>query len=159
MPEDKAEYALDRSARLDEMVTYRLARLQAKLNTQATKILKKNGGLTLTQWRVLVVLDLRDEVNLALLVRETKFDKAQLSRSTKTMIENGLLNATPSESDQRQTMLSMTAKGRAAFEKALLPMRSRQRQLLAALSDEQRQTLFAAFDSIEGAIADPDTAT
>ncbi len=157
MPDSSPAEKQDRQLVLDEMITYRLARLQARLNAQATRILKENGGLTLTQWRILVLLDLRGEANLAQLVRETKFDKAQLSRAVKTMLQNGLLTSKANETDQRQILLAMTGTGRAAFEKALPHMRGRQQILLASLSRQQREDLFAALDRIEAALTEGGT--
>ncbi len=156
MPDDRAMKIQDRGAVLNDMITYRLSRLQAKLNAQATRILKENGGLTLTQWRILVVLDLRGEVTLARMVRETKFDKGLLSRTIKTMIQKGLVTSKISESDQRQNLLTMTDKGYAKFEKALPLMRGRQRELLHSFSEQQRADLYAALDRIENAARDMD---
>jgi len=134
---------------LRQMVSYRLSRLQAKLNAQATKILKENGDLTLMQWRILVMLDLYDEATIARIVRETEFDKGLLSRTAKTLIQKGLIATKSIESDLRQHHLSMTEKGRTVFDKAFVPMRGRQEKLLNSMTEQQRENLFDAFEKIE----------
>ena len=134
------------------MVSYRLSRLQAKLNAQATKILKENGYLTLMQWRILVMLDLYGEVTIARIVRETEFDKGLLSRTAKAMVQKGLIATKSNDSDLRQNHLSMTPQGRGVFDRAFAPMRGRQDKLLNSMSDEQRENLFEAFEMIENSL-------
>lgn len=142
---------------LKQMVTYRLSRLHAKLIAQATRILKNNGGMTLMQWRILVMLDLYDKAPMARIVRETEFDKGLLSRAAKTLTERGLIRSEPHESDHRQQLLSMTPEGRLMFDGAIQPMRDRRNKLLNSMSDEQRDVVFDAFEKLERAIDDLET--
>lgn len=41
---------------LNQFLTYRLSRVQAKLNTQGNALLQKHAGLKLTQWRLLALV-------------------------------------------------------------------------------------------------------
>jgi DNA-binding MarR family transcriptional regulator len=136
---------------LTEMVTYRWSRLNAQLNAQAARILKETAGLSLAQWRVLVVLDTHGQVPPSEIVRSTAVDKGQLSRTLKGMIADGIIASEASESDSRSYLLSMTAQGRALFETARPAMRARQRCLLDSLTDAERDVLFGALDKIAGA--------
>jgi DNA-binding MarR family transcriptional regulator len=136
---------------LTEMVTYRLSRLNAQLNAQAARILKETAGLSLAQWRVLVVLDTNGKVPPSEIVRSTAVDKGQLSRTLKGMTSEGLIASEASESDSRSHLLSMTAKGRELFETARPAMRERQLCLLESLGGEERDVLFTALDKIGAA--------
>lgn len=154
-PDNIAIESLDHQADtepLKNMVSYRLARVQAKLNAQASKILRQNGRLSLTQWRVLVMLDTLGEASPTTIARKTEFDKGLLSRTIKGMIATGLIKGRLNQTDARQQILKMTDLGRAAFEKAKPHMRKRQQSLLGCLSDHERETLFGAFSKLEAAI-------
>lgn len=138
---------------LNEMVTYRLSRLNAQLSAQATKFLKKSSGLTLTQWRVLVILDTNGETLPSEIVRKIDLDKGQLSRTIKGMVSGGLIDSRISESDGRSHVLSMTNRGRELFETARPAMRERQLCLLESLNSEERSHLFSALEKISAAAA------
>lgn len=106
---------------LNEMVTYRLSRLNAQLSAQATKFLKKSSGLTLTQWRVLVILDTNGETLPSEIVRKIDLDKGQLSRTIKGMVSGGLIDSRISESDGRSHVLSMTNRGASCLKPRVRP--------------------------------------
>lgn len=145
-PVDKG---LDRS--LHDLVSYRLARVQAKLNAQATRILRENGGLTLVQWRVLMMLQTMGETTVGKIARETQFDKALISRTAQTLTRNGLVALRDNESDHRQHLLTITDKGVTVFNIAAPHMYARQTALMNAISEEQRSLLFDALDRLEQA--------
>ncbi|MCV6594744.1 MAG: MarR family winged helix-turn-helix transcriptional regulator [Silicimonas sp.] len=146
---EEGDEGLDRP--LHDLVSYRLARVQAKLNAQATRILKENGGLTLVQWRVLLMLRRLGESSVGELARETQFDKALISRTVQSLVARGLVAHRDNEHDQRQQLLSTTAEGTAIFETAAPHMEARQKALRGAMSEEERSLLFDALDRLEAA--------
>lgn len=146
---DREDEGRDRP--LHDLVSYRLARVQAKLNAQATRILKENGGLTLVQWRVLLMLRGIGESSVGELARETQFDKALISRTVQTLVARGLVAHRGNERDHRQQLLSITPEGTAIFETAAPHMEARQKALRGAMSDEERSLLFDALDRLEAA--------
>ena len=150
MPEDGLKDSI-LSMPLQEMVTFRISRLHARLSAQAAEILKKNGGISLMQWRILVMLETHGAITPAEIVRQTELDKGQLSRTIKGMVEQGLITSTPSESDQRSHVLGFTEKGLQVFRTARPHMRHRQMHLLSSLTDEERAATFAALEKLEAA--------
>lgn len=134
---------------MQQMVTFRLSRLHAKLNAQAVRILKESAGISLSQWRIMVMIESFGKITPAEFVRRTGFDKGLISRTVKRMIEEGLLSSDLSETDQRSHMIDITEKGTALFEKARPHMRHRQVHLLNSLTESERKELFTAFDKLE----------
>ncbi|MDE0524391.1 MAG: MarR family transcriptional regulator [Boseongicola sp.] len=134
---------------LEQRVSYRLARLHVKLNAQATRILRRHGGLTLVQWRVLVMLNAFTETTVGQVARMTRFDKALISRTVKSLIRAGLVKARLDDSDQRQQLLSMTASGTRVFDAAAPHMYARQDALLDSMDATQRDVMFDALDRLE----------
>ena len=138
---------------LQDLVSYRLSRVQARLNAQATKILRANGGLTLVQWRVLVLLRAFGESTVGRIARESQFDKALISRTAQSLVRQGYVEMRLDASDQRQHLLRMTKAGAHIFDQAAPHMHARQETLMASLTDKQRRVLFTALDRLE-AVAD-----
>lgn len=134
---------------MQQMVTFRLARLHVKLNAQAARILKESAGISLSQWRVMVVIESHGKITPAEYARRTGFDKGLISRTVKRMIKEGLLSSDLSALDHRSHTIDITEKGSALFEKARPHMRHRQSQLLDALTVTERKILFTAFDKLE----------
>lgn len=137
---------------LQDLISYRLARLQAKLNAQATRILKENGKLTLVQWRVLVMLQTIGETTVGEIARETQFDKALISRTVQSLVERELVTLTENEDDHRQHLLNITPEGLSVFGIAAPSMFARQKMLSDAMSDDQRSFLFDILERLEQAV-------
>ncbi len=134
---------------LQKMVTFRLSRLHAKINAQSTRILNKSAGISLSQWRVMVMIETHGKITPSEFARLTKFDKGMVSRTVKGMIKEGLLQSESSESDKRSHLIDLTAKGLALFEKARPHMRKRQSILRECLTKTERKVLFDFFDRLE----------
>lgn len=134
---------------LQEMVTFRLSRVNSKLNTQAIRILKKSAGLSLTQWRVMVMIDSLGPLAPSEIARRAAFDKGQLSRCLKGMITSGMLHSESSDSDHRSHVLSLTSAGLELFHRARPHMRKRQLHLVDSLTKAERDMLFHVLDKLE----------
>lgn len=134
---------------MQQMVTFRLSRLHARMNAQSARILKKSAGISLSQWRIMVVIEYLGKITPSEFVRQTEIDKGLVSRTIKGMIKEGLLRSESSDSDHRSHLIDMTPKGAALFEKARPLMRRRQAHLLDSLSAAERKALYTAFDKLE----------
>mgnify|MGYP002635107048 FL=1 len=121
-------------AQLSSFLTYRIARLHQKLNTQATKILGDTVRVTLNQWRMIAFVGGGEKVTASELVRYTGMDKGLVSRNLKALIEGGLIVSTEHRKDSRVHVLSLTPKGKEVFSIALPKMRQRQANLQSKLS-------------------------
>src|SRR5579862_3231120 len=70
---------------------------------------------SLGEARLLYELAQAETTTAAVLGKELALDAGYLSRALKRFEERGLIAKTPSPDDRRQTLLSLTAAGRAAF--------------------------------------------
>lgn len=136
---------------LSSFVTFRLARLQSKLNAQAIRKLKEVSDLSLTEWRILALTSLREEITLSGLARDSGLDKGQLSRAVTSLNKKALLSSKVDDADHRQNILKLTASGAALHDKILPVMRRRQAALVAELSQEELQTLLTVLEKIDRA--------
>jgi DNA-binding MarR family transcriptional regulator/GNAT superfamily N-acetyltransferase len=104
---------------------------------------------SLTEGRVLYELAHRDTPTAAQLARDLDLDPGYLSRILRDFDQRGLLARKPSEADGRQSLLSLTPRGREAF--APLNVRSREEigAMLGALTPADQARLVEAMHTIE----------
>ena len=132
-------------------VTYRLAKLQSRLNAQGTAILKEKSGLSLVEWRVIQVIRMFEKPSLSQIAEHVQMDKGQLSRKVKGMIEKGLLNSRRNDDDKRIQKLELTEKAIEINEHLLPVMERRQQHLLADVTPDELEMFYRIITKIEAA--------
>jgi DNA-binding MarR family transcriptional regulator len=137
---------------LSSLLTFRMARVQAKLNAQGSRILREVSGLSLAQWRILLILGADGETTPSEVSRNAQFDKGLLSRKLKLLIEDGLVKTRPHPTDRRQQILSLTPAGQKMFQETLPHMTARQERLRGLFEEEELSVLYDVFDKIEDAL-------
>ena len=144
---DDTSYEISRPS---SFLTYRLSRLQARLNAQAADLLRRHGGVPLAQWRVLLLLYGGDVSSQKEIVGLAQFDKGQVSRLVDTLIDRGLISAKSGGDDKRVRTLSLTAEGTAIVERLVPIMRERQHRLLGVFSPEEQALLMEFIGRLDG---------
>lgn len=99
---------------------------------------------SLTECRVLQAVAQRDGTTAAWLGRELDLDAGYLSRILRDFERQGLILRSQSPQDGRQTMISLTAQGRDAFEPLDRASQSAVGALLAPLADGEQARLVTA---------------
>ena len=116
---------------------------------QASAVLDRAAGITLGQWRVLAFIGSGDARTSRAIAAASGLDPAQISRSLKALEADGLIAAERLAEDRRTLALSLTEKGREAFDAILPIMQARQRHLMDALSAEERKVILSALEKLE----------
>ena len=132
-------------------VTYRLSKLQSRLNRQATAILKSKAGLSLVEWRVIQVLRMFENASLTDIAGHVQMDKGQLSRKIKGMVGKGLLRVEVDDQDNRVQHLHLTPEAQDLSAQVMPTMEARQTRLLAEVSAEDLAVFYDVIDKIEAA--------
>ena len=127
-----------------------------KIGVLAERLL--NSPFSLAEARVLYELALREQATATELRQELGLDAGYLSRILAGFARRGLVSRASSETDRRQSHLSLTQGGRAAFEQ--LDTRSREEigTLLGGLPEPDQRRLVAALRKVErllGSSPDP----
>ena len=141
---------------LETFLTYRLARVQSKLNIQAARILRDHAGLTLTQWRIIAFLGELTSCTAAQMSRMSAMDKGLISRTIKTLSANGYISVTPDAHDNRALYLALTQAGREMYTRTIPRMQARQAALRSHLTPDEEEVLLRALGKLEGAADNPD---
>src|SRR6516164_9019250 len=109
---------------------------------------------SLAEARVLYELAQRERPTATELAAELGLDHGYLSRILRGFNERGFITKTPSPNDRRQSLLSLTAKGRMAF--APLDRRSQNEiaAMIGELSVADQGRIVAAMHTIESALGE-----
>lgn len=134
---------------LQHYLTLRMSRVQAKLNAQASQLLRETVGLTLTQWRIVALIGVAGQTHLSNITKQTAMDKGLLSRNLKTLVANGLVLTQQDEADQRVQHLTLSPDGQAIFDRAVPITQRRQAWLRQDLTEEEIQTFRQVLDKLE----------
>lgn len=115
-----------------------------------------DSGLTLTEARVLYELANREGLTAATLCRELGLDQGYLSRILARFRRQGMLARTPLPGDRRQSLLSLTARGRQVFAPMDQASQTRFTAMLAGLPAPDRDRLLQAMAIVEQVLTGQD---
>src|SRR6202034_4100933 len=101
-----------------------------------------NSAVSLTEARVLYELAQRSST-ASELCRELDLDTGYLSRILSKFEKNKLIKRSPNKLDARQSTISLTPRGKAAFEPLNEKARNDVLELIAELPEEKKQELIA----------------
>ena len=108
---------------------------------------------SLTEVRVLFELSTRSEPSAADLCRDLGLDPGYLSRLLRGFAQRGLVTRSRAPDDGRRTLLALTARGRATFEKLDAAASRSVAASLQGLGESDRQRLVDAMGAIERILA------
>ena len=140
MPREGPGTKIDAVRRFNRFFTRRIGTLREGL---------LHTPYSLTESRILFEVANRDEATASDLSAELGLDPGYLSRVLAGSERMGLIEKTPSETDARRLLLTLTSEGRDAF--ALLDARSREEvgEMLGELSEDEQRRLLEAMRDIE----------
>ena len=140
MPREGPGTKIDAVRRFNRFFTRRIGTLREGL---------LHTPYSLTESRILFEIANRDETTASDLSAELGLDPGYLSRVLAGLERRDLIEKTPSETDARRLLLTLTSEGRDAF--ALLDARSREEvgEMLGELSEDEQRRLLEAMRDIE----------
>ncbi|MHA6287634.1 MarR family winged helix-turn-helix transcriptional regulator [Maricaulis sp. CAU 1757] len=102
--------------RLDAYWPYQVTVLAELVARRTAAIVREQGDLNLSQWRVLAAVAERPGRTANEVVAMTPMDKGIVSRATKGLLEAGLVVRRASQSDGRVSHLFLTEKGARLYQ-------------------------------------------
>lgn len=150
----KYDTSEEMSWELEQFVTYRIARLNAQLNQQATRLLSQISDLTLGQWRVLAAIAGGKATTSKKVHDVTKIDTGLISRLLRQLEIAELIETQRNKEDRRVLDVKLTIKGLDTFTTILPVMTKRQENLLQEFSTKDFESLNLLFDKLQEAVSD-----
>jgi len=134
---------------LDRFLPYRLSVTANLVSDRIATAYRTLFGLRIPEWRLIAVLAESGPVPQQTLVQRTRMDKVTVSRAAIALVTRGLVERTPHARDARSRLLALSADGRALYEKVAPKALELERRMLARLSKEEIETLFALLERLE----------
>lgn len=126
---------------LDDLLLYRLSRLQAAAGGVVVRYCEGQFGITRREWRVLAVLAARGPLGSSALAEQAHLDRPRTSKAVTALAGKKLISRTSRPGDARQIQLALTAAG-VALHSELFPLVSQiNREVLAVLTPGETATL------------------
>ncbi len=113
----------------------------------------KSAGITLRQFALLAALSGNDGVSQSDLVNATGIDRSTLADMVARMEDGGLIKRASSKTDARAKSVSLTAKGKKAFDKAAPAVAKADDALFAALPKMKQDALMSGLAGLTEAPA------
>jgi DNA-binding MarR family transcriptional regulator len=133
----KAGQTLDLERYVPAFVTF----IANKLSRSATVFYQNRFGINVTEWRIMSLLAIEPGIAASRICQVIGFDKGPVSRTLTTMQNRGLIAIKTDPRDSRSHSISLTSKGRAIHDEAIVEALERERQLLACLRKDEREVL------------------
>lgn len=147
MAQEAREYSALPS--LEKLITYRLMRLADTVFRAATQVYASRYDVTITEVRVLAIIAAHQPVAANEVSRQTRIDKAWISRSLRALVKRGLVARSSHPGDSRIALLSLTPAGRALVRRMEPLAIARHERLLARLSKAERKTVYRLIDKLQ----------
>ncbi|MER8417481.1 MarR family winged helix-turn-helix transcriptional regulator [Mesorhizobium sp. M1329] len=129
------------AADIRDLFSFELQRLAGLSTRIATLSIRPKYGLTTREWRALAVLKYLGTVPLQELAKHTGLLKSQMSRTVSGLIDRGYIQKAANPGDGRSILLRLSPEGLNLSERVLDDSFERNEQMLAALSNAERQML------------------
>jgi DNA-binding MarR family transcriptional regulator len=121
-------------------------RKAARRVTQIYDQFLEPAGLTITQYGLLAYLRRQDGITIGALAEKMIMDPTTLTRNLRPLEREGLIKLVADPNDRRARLLYLTARGRAAFEKAKPAWAKAQRHLETVLGEADTEVINTVLD-------------
>ncbi len=133
---------------LDRTLTYRLHLLHKLTDIESQRAYVAGAGLSMSDGRCLTAVGSFAPLSVNDLAQKANLNKGQASRAAQSLVDQGLVLKAASPTDGRGVVLTLTAKGSAAWRRAMQVVEQRNHEIFGVLSAAERNQLSALFDRL-----------
>ena len=134
--------------KLDRTLTYRLHLLHKLTDLESQRAYVAGAGLSMSDGRCLTAVGTFAPLSVNDLAQKANLNKGQASRAAQSLVEQGLVVKAASPTDGRGVVLTMTPKGKAAWQRAMNVVGRRNEDIFGVLSEAEREQLSDFFDRL-----------
>jgi len=134
--------------KLDRTLTYRLHLLHKLTDQESQRAYLAEAGLSMSDGRCLTAVGTFAPLSVNDLAQKANLNKGQASRAAQSLVEQGLVIKAASPTDGRGVVLTMTPKGKAAWQRAMQVVGRRNQDIFGVLSAAEREQLSDIFDRL-----------
>jgi DNA-binding MarR family transcriptional regulator len=138
------------SLRLSEWLPYRLFIIAARIARPLETFYGERFGLSQAAWRILAIVAERTGASASEIGQACALDPFAVSRGIGQLVERGFARRATARTDRRFAAVSITARGRAAFDEIAALGQVIEADLLAPLSNAEQDILDGVLRKLEG---------
>lgn len=145
-----------KTPRLAEFLPYRLSVTSNAVSNRIAVEYRARFGVNVPEWRVMAVLGDVGPLTQRQLVGATFMDKVAVNRACKALVERGLLDRSPNDSDGRSHMLELTESGREMHGQIMPLALGMEQSLLECLTAAEQRNLRKILDKLFAQVRESD---
>lgn len=142
-------------AELDALVTALLTASRTLVGISAHSLAELEGAVTLSQFRVLVVVAAHGATRLNRLAERLGVNSSTALRTVDKLIAAGLVERHENERDRREVVIELTARGRDTVDHVTARRRRAIKEIVAAMPARSRRQLVDALLTFAAAADEP----
>jgi DNA-binding MarR family transcriptional regulator len=135
-----------------------VAVLANRLSRSASRFYRKEFGIGVVEWRLLMFIGHARETRANCICSETDLDKGAVSRSIGVLQGMGIVSVKEDGADGRRNNVALTAKGWALHNRLVPVAIERQRELVDGLTAAEIEIFKDLIDRLQANVADGDPA-
>lgn len=134
--------------KLDRTLTYRLHLLHKLTDLESQRAYVADAHLSMSDGRCLTAIGTFAPLSVNDLAQKANLNKGQASRAAQSLVDQGLVIKAASPTDGRGVVLTLTPKGKAAWQRAMQVVGRRNDDIFGVLSAAEREQLSDFFDRL-----------
>lgn len=143
----------------EELVTALLTASRALVGVSARSLAQVEDAVTITQFRMLVVLDGHGQTRLNLLADRLGVSSSTALRMVDRLIAAGLVTREENKADRREVLIGLTSEGERLVRDVTERRRAEIAAIVSAMPRARRRDVVAALNAFAQAAGEPSPAT
>lgn len=133
---------------LEEFLPYRLSILSHSVSNSIATVYGQRFGLTIPEWRVIVILGRFPGLSAVEVAERTLMDKVAVSRAVTKLLKNGRIEREFADADRRRSILNLSDEGKQVLDEIAPLALEMESTLLEGLSQEEVKVLDSIIDRL-----------
>lgn len=134
--------------KLDRTLTYRLHLLHKLTDIESQRAYVSGAGMSMSDGRCLTAVGTFAPLSVNDLAQKANLNKGQASRAAQSLVDQGLVVKAASKTDGRGVVLTLTPKGKKAWQRTMEVVGQRNQDIFGVLSAAERTQLSDFFDRL-----------
>jgi DNA-binding MarR family transcriptional regulator len=134
---------------LEQRSFYRFSMLATLINRSVATGYVQKFGRPANAWKIVTLLGRFGGLSASSINAHTTLDMDKITRIVDSLVEQGLAEREQDKADRRRIVVSLTAKGKRINSQIEAMIASMERDFLAALRPEERESLYGILDKLQ----------
>lgn len=134
---------------LERRAAYRFSILANMCGNALAQMYTRRFGLTTADWKTLAIIGHYEPLHPGAIAERTSMVPEGVSRALDRLVTKGVVDRSLDEHDRRRVVVTLSRKGKKAFEEIEAVRVAMEEDFLRALSKTEREMLFSILDKLD----------